>query len=287
MKLSCTKRLKVGISLMNLPLHKQLLSVIIIFSSFFVLSGCASSASETPLIGWEVNISNHSQDDLNKHHVILLHGMYRTNVAMRPVDRFLKSLGYSTSNISYPSTEYDIETLVKDYLIPEIDKYKEQQNITLHFATHSMGGILVRYYLKHNSLPNLGNVVMIAPPNKGTPLAELFEDSDWINTKSGPSKMQLGASKDSWVNQLGAANFDVGIIAGNENNNILTDMILPGEDDGVVSVESTKLAKMKDFITIPAKHYRLRSNITVLQQVAHFLKYGNFYRLSAKTSKSI
>lgn len=272
---------------MKSPLHKRLLLLSIIISSVLILSGCASRASETPLISWEVDISNHSQENQIKHHVILLHGMYRSNVAMRPVDKFLKSLGYGTSNISYPSTEYEIETLVKDYLVPEIDKYKEQPDITLHFATHSMGGILVRYYLKHNSLPNLGNVVMIAPPNKGTPLAELFEDSDWINTKSGPSKMQLGASKDSWVNQLGAANFDVGIIAGNENNNIITDMILPGEDDGVVSVESTKLDKMKDFITIPAKHYRLRSNITVLQQVAHFLRYGSFYRLTSKAPTSI
>lgn len=287
MKLSCVQSPKVGIYFMSFPLHKQLFSISVILCSLLMLSGCASRASEAPLISWEVDISNHSQNSYNKHHVILLHGMYRTNVAMRPVDRFLKNLGYSTSNISYPSTEYDIETLVNDYLIPELNKYKDQQGITLHFATHSMGGILVRYYLKHHSVPNLGNVVMIAPPNKGTPLAELFEDSEWVNTKSGPSKIQLGANKASWVNQLGAANFDVGIIAGNENNNIITDIILPGEDDGVVSVESTKLDKMKDFITIPAKHYRLRSNVTVLQQVAHFLKYGKFYRFTPQTTENI
>ena len=64
-------------------------------------------------------------------------------------------------------------------------------------------------------------------------------------------------------------------------------MILPGEDDGVVSVESTKLDKMKDFITVPAKHYRLRSNITVLQQVAHFIKYGTFFRYQTDKLNSI
>ena len=250
----------------------------IIVTTLFGASGCASSKAELPLIAAMVDITNPTDKKEPQQHVILLHGMYRSSIAMRPVEKYLNSLGYTSSNISYPSTKYEIETLVKDYLAPEVDKFKDRDDITLHFATHSMGGVLVRHYLNENTINNLGNVVMIAPPNKGTPLAELFADSEWINSNSGPAKAQLAASQDSWVNQLGVPEFDVGIIAGNENNNVLTAMLLPGEDDGVVSVESTKLKNMKDFITVPAKHYRLRSNITVLQQVAHFIKYGKFFR---------
>ena len=276
---------------MTTQINKLLLCSIIL-AGFFTLSGCASSASETAQFSWAVDLNanqktSSQQGSRKQQHVILLHGMYRSSVAMRPVDKFLINLGYTTSNISYPSTEFEIETLVRDFLEPEINKFKGRDDVTLHFATHSMGGILVRYYLQQNSISNLGNVVMIAPPNKGTPLADLFEGSEWVNSNSGPAKSQLSAEEDSWVNQLGAANFDVGIIAGDENNNIVTSMLLPGDDDGVVSVESTKLERMRDFITIPAKHYRLRSNIAVLQQVAHFLRYGVFFRSSDAITTSI
>lgn len=260
-----------------MSLAKTILGMAILITTIFGLSGCASSAPDKAPIDSYVDISRLQGEHQHKQHVILLHGMYRSNVAMRPVETYLNSLGYTTTNISYPSTTYNIETLVENYLAPQIEQFKDQKDITIHFATHSMGGILVRYYLQHNEVSNIGNVVMIAPPNKGTPLAELFADTDWIKSNSGPAKAQLASTEDSWVNQLAAPTFDVGVIAGNKNNNVITAMLLPGKDDGVVSVESTKLETMKDFITIPAKHYRLRNNITVLQQIAHFLRYGLFF----------
>lgn len=113
-------------------------------------------------------------------------------------------------------------------------------------------------------MENLGKVVMIAPPNQGTELAELFVDSSWIDTNSGPAKIQLSALQDSWVNQLGPVNFAVGIIADNYNFNLLTAWLLPGDEDGVVSVESTRVKSMKDFMIVPEKHFRLRGNQTVL-----------------------
>jgi hypothetical protein len=119
---------------------------------------------------------------------------------------------------------------------------------------------------------------MIAPPNHGTELAELFADSSWINTTTNPAKLQLSAQQDSWVNQLGPVNFELGIIAGNANSNWITDWLLQGDDDGVVSVESTKVENMKDFIIVPEKHFRLRGNQSVLQQAAYFLKHASFYR---------
>ena len=115
-------------------------------------------------------------------------------------------------------------------------------------------------------MEDLGKVVMIAPPNQGTELAELFADLSWVDTNTGPAKPQISAQQDSWVNQLGPVNFSVGIIAGNYNSNWLTAWLLPGEDDGVVSVESTKVKNMQDFMIVPGKHFRLRGNQRVLQQ---------------------
>lgn len=236
------------------------------------LIGCQINKDNLPKFDNKIDLSN-DQD-----HIILLHGMYRSAVAMQSIERFFRTQGYQVTSISYPSTKHDIETLVTDYLHPAVQKAQKIGTQKIHFITHSMGGILVRYYLNNYSLDDLGKVVMIAPPNHGTELAELFADSTWIDTNTGPAKLQLSAKQDSWVNQLGPVNFAVGIIAGNYNSNLLTAWLLPGEDDGVVSVESTKVKNMKDFMIVPEKHFRLRNNPTVIQQAAYFLKHASFYR---------
>ena len=253
----------------------KLIACVFILSSLVFLISCQSNRYGIAEFDDKVNLYN-AQDK-----VVLLHGMYRDSIAMQPVEQFLSAQGYEVTSISYPSTAFNIQTLVKEHLEPVVKNLKTEGNQKIHFVTHSMGGILVRYYLKHHPLEQLGKVVMIAPPNHGTELAELFMDSTWIDTKSNPAKLQLSAQDDSWVNQLGPVNFELGIIAGNDNSNWITDWLLQGDDDGVVSVESTKVDNMQDFIIVPEKHFRLRGNRSVLQQAAYFLKYANFYRAAS------
>ncbi len=76
------------------------------------------------------------------------------------------------TSISYPSTKQDIESLVRNYLHPAVQTAQTKGTQNIHFVTHSMGGILVRYYLKNYPMENLGKVVMIAQPNQGTEVTE-------------------------------------------------------------------------------------------------------------------
>jgi hypothetical protein len=51
---------------------------------------------------------------------------------------------------------------------------------------------------------------------------------------------------------------------------------LPGPDDGLVSVRSTKIDGMTDFLLVDTSHSMLRYNETVANEAIHFLKKGRF-----------
>lgn len=52
--------------------------------------------------------------------------------------------------------------------------------------------------------------------------------------------------------------------------------MLPGADDGLVSVESTKLDGMRDFIVVESGHSVMRYNLDVARYVISFLGTGHF-----------
>jgi len=246
-----------------------LIKAIFVFFSLAFIFSCQSKSR--PIEELANNLVNDGDGT-----VILLHGLWRDSSAMRPVERYYRKLGYTVVNVSYPSTKFDIPTLVTDYLAPQIDDVIDNAQSPPHFVTHSMGGILVRYYFQINDDKKPGRVVMLAPPNRGSEIVD--STSGLPFAEPSPATIQLSAKKTSWVNQLDPVDFELGIIAGDGNNNLITDSILPGPDDGVVSVESARLDAMQDFITVPLKHYLMRSNRYVLQQSAYFIQNGQFYR---------
>ncbi len=141
-----------------------------------------------------------------------------------------------------------------------------------------MGAILVRYYVEHHEVPHLGRVVMLSPPNNGSEVVDKFKDSPifrWIN---GPAGQQLGTGADSLPKTLGAPNYEVGIITGDKTINPILSLLIPGKDDGKVSVESAKLRGMKDFLVVHKTHPFIMNDKKVLEQVTAFLKNGAFNR---------
>jgi len=209
--------------------------------------------------------------------VILLHGLARNASSMHKLEKALIERGYEVVNVDYPSTKHDIESLA-EWSIGNAIKAVQRKN-TIHFVTHSMGGILVRQFLRQHAMQNLGRVVMLGPPNSGSEVVDILQNLPGFKTVNGPAGLQLSATKEGLPNQLGAANFEVGIIAGSRSINLVLSTMLPEPNDGKVSVESSKLEGMADHVTLPVTHTFMMRNPAVIQQVIAFLQNGAFAKV--------
>ena len=208
--------------------------------------------------------------------VILLHGLARTDRSMGKLERALAGRGYVVENLSYASTQKDIETLAEEAIGPTLARLPADAPV--HFVTHSLGGILVRQYLHRKRIENLGRVVMLGPPNQGSEVVDKLGNFPGFRFINGDAGLQLGTGEGSVPNRLGAANFDLGVIAGTRSINLFLSSMIPGTDDGKVSVERTRVEGMKDHLEMEVTHTFMMRNDAVIEQVIHYLEHGRFRR---------
>jgi triacylglycerol lipase len=210
--------------------------------------------------------------------VILLHGLARTKHSMSKMEKRLKAEGYEVINRGYPSRHLTIEKLAEDAIPAAIEACRKKGATRIHFVTHSMGGILVRYYLKHHEIQVLGRVVMLSPPNGGSEVVDTFKNTYPFRFINGPAGKQLGTDASSLPRRLGKVTFDTGVITGDRSINIINSLLIPGADDGKVSVINAKVEGMSDFLIVHVSHPFIMKNDEVIKQTVYFLKNGKFDR---------
>jgi hypothetical protein len=208
--------------------------------------------------------------------VILLHGMGRTRFSMSQLENTLGERGYQVVNYGYPSTSAPIEELATVHIPKAIEMCRGGRPEPVNFVTHSLGGILVRCYLQDHRLPAGSRMVMLSPPNKGTELADRFKDLAFYRWLTGPPGQQIGTSDGSLPNRLGPVEMEIGIITGRKTYEPWFSNLLPGEDDGKVTVESAKLDEMSDFLVVDSGHTFIMNDPEVIRQIDAFLRNGRF-----------
>jgi len=191
--------------------------------------------------------------------VVLVHGMGRTPLSMWPLARRLEREGFDVLNWDYSSTGPTVEELGRQ-LAAAVRERPRPAGTHVHFVTHSLGGIVVRAALLADPPPDLGRVVMLAPPNQGARAADAA--APWLGWLWKPLA-ELGTADGSACRSLPApAGVPIGVIA--------------GRYDGKVKVEETHLDGETDHVVVPGTHSFLMLRSDVQTYVLAFLRTGRF-----------
>jgi len=214
--------------------------------------------------------------------VVVLHGLSRSRSSMESLCRFIENRGsYSVFNVDYPSTRRNVaghaRTLSR--ILDNLDGIEE-----INFVAHSMGNIVVRHYLgdqiRHTKgkqiAPRIKRFVMLGPPNHGSRMASAFDGSRLAKTIVGRPLEELGDGWSTLEERLAIPSFPFGIIAGGKNDPSGFNPLLPGDDDGTVTIESARLAGASDFIVVPTLHSFLMEDSQVHRYTLRFLDRGFF-----------
>jgi hypothetical protein len=194
---------------------------------------------------------------------------------MSDVAEALVGAGYTVENIAYPSTDHSFEKLL-EIVSQRIDQCCIRGESKVDFVTHSLGGILLRAYANEKGAEHIGRAVMLSPPSRGSELVDELKEITVFQWITGPAGQQLGTDPDSVPLNLGPVNFEVGVITGNASLNPLYSWLIPGPDDGKVSVDRAKVSGMADFLALPHSHSFIMNSSEVIRQTLYFLEYGRF-----------
>ncbi len=229
--------------------------------------------------------------------VVLVHGFLRTGASMALTGARLKRQGWLPRQVTQLNFHKEIPDLA-DSLYHHVLRMRDEADrrrgrpVSVHFVTHSMGGIVVRSMLARHSIDGLNRVVMLAPPNRGARFAEHMYDQVFKLPWGGfdPLRKLLPGERGD-CEGAGDPDAEIGIIAGAPKKpsgfpwNMAKENPLDraGDHDGKVTVDEARLAAAQDFLVLPYGHTWIMSWPSVIDQADAFLRTGAFDHAAARS----
>jgi hypothetical protein len=94
--------------------------------------------------------------------------------------------------------------------------------------------------------------------------------------------VQLGKNWKDLEPRLATPPGEFGIIAGGYGNSLGLNPLVPGDDDGRISVEETRLGGASDFLVVKAVHELIVFDRSVFEYTQRFLASGHFVSADKK-----
>jgi len=206
--------------------------------------------------------------------VVLIHGLGRTKLSMVPIAVAARMRGHRVINWQYPSRRRTIAEHVDAFARDVAPRLRNARHV--HFITHSLGGIIVRQFLATHPLENIGRVVMLAPPNRGSEVADVLDRRPLLRVVMGKPGRELGTSAASVPNRLPSATFPLGVIAGTRSANPLFSRWIAGPNDGKVAVARTRCDGMRELLVVARTHTFMPWSPDVIASAMRFVELGSF-----------
>jgi len=208
--------------------------------------------------------------------VYLIHGYGGLGIEMEKIQKAIKKNGFESEIFTYLSLVADVDSVGQQLF----KKIQQEQYDTISFVTHSMGALVVRsLYNQLDSLtafPFIHRIVMIAPPNNGSPVADFFDQFSFIKFIVGPNVNNLTTNPITGAGKYPIPTCEVGLIAGSYGGDKGFNIFVKGDNDGVLIPQNTKMGIEKDIVFVKSWHVGLLFNKKVIQYVLSFLETGKF-----------
>ncbi len=212
-----------------------------------------------------------------KHKVYLVHGYGGLSLQFHKMYRAIRHEGYDVEKYSYKSISKDIDSIGMEFY----RKIESEHLDTVSFVTHSMGALVVRSMYRFidtsSSFPVVSRIVMIAPPNRGSRVADFFSRVKMLHFILGPNIHNLTTDE-----CIGACKYpiphdtDIGVIIAGTGMSWGFNIFMKGDNDGLVSPESTVIGVEKEVVFVKSTHNFILYKREVIRRVISFLKRGTF-----------
>lgn len=211
---------------------------------------------------------------------MLVHGLWMGSWVMSLMGKRLRRCGFQPAFFSYPSMS---SSLSQNALM--LARFTADLTASrIHFIGHSLGGLLILQMLAEFPQPRVGRVILAGSPygacSTGTKLS-----------RRGPGRYILGRSMLQWLEQAAATRahpYELGVIAGCRSlgaGRLITR--LPGPNDGVVTVEETRVPNARDQIVLNVGHSEMLLSAELVRQACAFLRHGRFLHIQEQEQRRL